>query len=107
MGATHLSLLITDLAARVVAEVEIAADIADGPEKYLQNAGHLLLDVLGQAGLRLEDLLAVGVAVPGPVDTDRGWVVAPPIMPGWDKYPIRKALEQSLNRPVVLGKISP
>ncbi|WP_051570934.1 ROK family protein [Cryptosporangium arvum] len=35
-----------------------------------------------------------GVGVPGPVEFDTGLPVAPPIMPGWDGYPIRDRLSR-------------
>jgi glucokinase-like ROK family protein len=50
----------------------------------------------------LSDLSAIGVGVPGPVVTEIGMVMAPPIMPGWDRFPIRKALEDLWNSPVTL-----
>jgi glucokinase-like ROK family protein len=47
--------------------------------------------------------MAVGIGVPGPVIKDAGMVVSPPIMPGWDGYPIRKSLEKELGLPVSLN----
>jgi glucokinase-like ROK family protein len=41
--------------------------------------------------------------VPGPVILDAGMVVSPPIMPGWDRYPIRASLEKKWNCPVTLN----
>ena len=42
------------------------------------------------------------MGVPGPVDFHRGVSVSPPIMPGWDGYPVRDALSLELGCPVVL-----
>jgi glucokinase-like ROK family protein len=33
-------------------------------------------------------LCSIGIGVPGPVDFKRGTLVSPPIMPGWDRFPI-------------------
>ena len=46
--------------------------------------------------------MGAGVGVPGPVDFDRGVSVSPPIMPGWDGYPVRDAVSRGLGCPVVL-----
>jgi glucokinase-like ROK family protein len=51
----------------------------------------------------LDDVSAVGIGVPGPVNTEAGIVVAPPIMPGWDRYPIRASLEIMWHCPVTLN----
>jgi glucokinase-like ROK family protein len=44
----------------------------------------------------------VGIGVPGPVDFHAGVPVSPPIMPGWDGYPVRDALSRELGCPVLL-----
>ena len=46
--------------------------------------------------------VGLGVGVPGPVDFDRGCPVSPPIMPGWDRYPVRDALSTALGLPAVV-----
>jgi glucokinase len=58
---------------------------------------------LESQGLSISSISAVGVGVPGPVITEAGMVVAPPIMPGWDRYPIRATLEKKWNCPVTLN----
>lgn len=43
-----------------------------------------------------------GIGVPGPVRFPEGVPVAPPIMPGWDGFPVREALSQELGCPVMV-----
>jgi glucokinase-like ROK family protein len=43
------------------------------------------------------------LGVPGPVVAEAGEVSSPPIMPGWDAFPIRSQLEQLWHVPVSLG----
>ena len=102
-GATHLTILVADFAAQVIAEKEIPLDIADGPQACLEQAHHLLDSLLAGAGLSFSDLAAVGVGVPGPILTEAGMVIAPPIMPGWDQFPIRDTLEKRWECPVTLS----
>jgi glucokinase-like ROK family protein len=54
-------------------------------------------------GMSISDLSAIGLGVPGPVITEAGMVIAPPIMPGWDRYPIRASLEKMWGCPVTLN----
>ncbi|MEW6285105.1 MAG: ROK family transcriptional regulator [Chloroflexota bacterium] len=103
MGATHMSIAVADFAARIHQETEISLDIKDGPEVCLAQADKLLKQLLADKGLPVSDLAAIGVGVPGPVITEAGTVVAPPIMPGWDRYPIRASLEKSWGCPVTLN----
>ncbi|OPX28474.1 MAG: hypothetical protein B1H08_05835 [Candidatus Omnitrophica bacterium 4484_171] len=45
---------------------------------------------------------AVGIGVPGIIDTKGGFIYYLPNIPGWQKYPIRKVLEKKLNIPVAV-----
>lgn len=103
MGATHLGLVVTDFLGRMIREVEHPLNIWEGPAACLAQLDQHLRELLQQAQVPLERVLAVGVGVPGPVVVDVGMVSAPPIMPGWDGYPIRRHLEQLWGRPVTLN----
>jgi len=103
MGATHLSIALADFSARIHQESEYPFDIKDGPEVCIAQANQKLQEMLEGQGLSITDLSAVGIGVPGPVITEAGTVVAPPIMPGWDRYPIRASLEKMWKRPVTLN----
>ncbi|HEY6074661.1 MAG TPA: ROK family protein [Anaerolineales bacterium] len=103
MGATHISLMIANCAAQPIGEAEIAINIADGPEHCLNQADALLHDVAKGAGIEFKDLLAIGIGVPGPIQSEAGMVVAPPIMPGWDRFPIRASLEKRWGCPISLN----
>ena len=103
MGATHLAMVIADAAARVIAEIETPFDVNQGPEICLKGVDEQVRVLARQAGLRLEDILTVGVGVPGPIAGDGGAVIEPPIMPGWHDYPIRDHLQRCWERPVSLN----
>ena len=49
-----------------------------------------------------ERLHGIGIGVPGPVSFRDGVPVSPPIMPGWDRYPVRELLTREHNCPVAV-----
>jgi predicted NBD/HSP70 family sugar kinase len=88
LGATHARVGVTDLGGQVLAETTADLAIADGPEPvlgWLERTFDTLLDQVGRAP---RDARGIGVGVPGPVEFATGTPVAPPIMPGWDGYPV-------------------
>ncbi|MEQ0562427.1 ROK family protein [Amycolatopsis sp. NEAU-NG30] len=93
----HAEAALTDLAGRRLGHRSGALRVADGPEP-----------VLGRIAQWFEELLAaedrpvcgVGISVPGPVDGGR--VKQPPLMPGWDGYPIGGFLEPRFGAPVLV-----
>ncbi len=100
IGATGMSVGVTDGRVTVLSTSTIPCDIRQGPEPVLATAlseARTLLDKLG-----IERPMGAGIAVPGPVDFHRGVPVSPPIMPGWDGYPVRDALARELGCPAVL-----
>lgn len=100
IGATGLSVGVTDGRLTTLAVQHRRSDIKDGPEKVLALALEVLRDAMAEAGV--DRLSGAGVGVPGPVDFHRGVSVSPPIMPGWDGFPVRDAVSRELGCPVVL-----
>jgi predicted NBD/HSP70 family sugar kinase len=102
LGATHARLAVTDLAGHPLEERPIEADIASGPESILTTVEGIfdeMLEAATASGLRLR---GIGVGVPGPVEFAAGRAVAPPIMPGWDGYPIRDRLSGRFGVPTLV-----
>jgi glucokinase-like ROK family protein len=99
-GATHLLAVVTDLDAKVVAEIEHSFDVSAGPEPGLEAIGEIAREILAESGLGLSQVIGIGVGLPGPLDYDHGTVVAPPIMPGWHNFPVRDRLEAAFGVPV-------
>ena len=102
LGATHARLAVTDLSGQPLAQRPIEADIASGPEPILGTVESIfdeMLDVATGGGLVLR---GIGVGVPGPVEFAAGRAVVPPIMPGWDGYPIRDRLSDRFGVPALV-----
>ncbi len=100
IGATGMSVGVTDGRLAVLATRDQACDIRQGPEAVLATALQCAREALADAGV--DQPIGAGVGVPGPVDFHRGVSVSPPIMPGWDGYPVRDAVSRELGCPVVL-----
>lgn len=103
MGATHMNLAISDFSAHIISETICSFDIRKGPAVCIPEVDLALRKLIASQGLQISDLHAVGVGVPGPVVTNAGMVISPPIMPGWDGFPIRDTLEKMWGLPVSLN----
>jgi glucokinase-like ROK family protein len=90
LGATSVRVAVTDLAGSVLADVEEACDVADGPRRVLDRVDRLFGRCLDESEDRPAGLLGIGIGAPGPVEFQSAELVAPPIMPGWDRYPFRE-----------------
>jgi len=104
LGATHGRLAVCDLAGTALAEREERIRIADGPEPVLDWVGATFDALLAEAGHGSGDVLALGIGVPGPVEFALGRPETPPIMPGWDAYPVADRLGERFGAPVFLER---
>jgi glucokinase-like ROK family protein len=100
IGATSVSVGVTDGRLGVLTMQTEPCDVRTGPEEVLATALGLARKALSEQGVQRP--AGAGVGVPGPVDFDRGVSVSPPIMPGWDGYPVRDAISRELACPVLL-----
>lgn len=102
IGASHVLVVLADLCGKILYEAEVSFDIAHGPDACLPQIAQEAEAVLGREAAARERLLAIGVGVPGPVIAARGMVSSPPLMPGWDGYPIREFFQARWARPTLV-----
>lgn len=58
-----------------------AIEVRDGPGVVLPRVRAILRDLRRRCGLRGDQIIAIGMGVPGPVEFGSGLLVAPPIIP--------------------------
>jgi glucokinase-like ROK family protein len=92
LGATSISAGIADLSGNLLSQHEEPSDIAVGPERTLSRVEELFDKMLAAGAGGGRDVWGVGIGVPGPVEFSAGRPVSPPIMPGWDGYPVGQRL---------------
>lgn len=102
LGATHSRLAVTNLAGVALAELTADVAIAEGPESVLTWVEGQFDDLLRQANRSSSEVRAVGIGVPGPVELAAGMLISPPIMPGWDRYPVAARLRDRYSAPTLV-----
>ncbi|MDM7890963.1 ROK family transcriptional regulator [Curtobacterium caseinilyticum] len=88
LGASHGRVAVTDLVAASLATREARIDIAAGPVPTLTWLVETIDDLLAEVGRTRDDVVAIGIGVPGPVEFSTGRPANPPIMPGWDGFDV-------------------
>ncbi|WP_433160185.1 ROK family protein [Kribbella sp. CA-247076] len=102
VGATHLSVALTDLTGTIIDRSTTALNIAEGPEVVLGAVVRTGRALLRRARRSVSDLAGTGVGLPGPVEHSTGRPNHPPIMPGWDSYDVVGRLSGELAGPVLV-----
>ncbi len=102
IGITHAHLVVADLMRQKLAEDALLPDFTVPPQVLLEQVA-VRFEALLQAGqLGAIPVRALVVGVASPVDFENGVPVRPPMMPGWDGFPIAAWLRQRLNVAVLV-----
>jgi predicted NBD/HSP70 family sugar kinase len=102
LGATHARLAVSDLAGTPLAERAADLDIAVGPEQALAWVSDRFAELLDEIGRAPAEVRGIGIGVPGPVEFASGRPANPPIMPGWDDFPIPEWFAGRYSAPVLV-----
>ncbi|OQO90065.1 sugar kinase [Saccharomonospora piscinae] len=100
LGATGFTAGVTDLMGTVLTIRHRDCDIALGPEPVLTEVEATLDDLLTELGDSPADVWGLGLGLPGPVEFATARPSEPPIMPGWNNYPVRERLVARYSAPV-------
>jgi glucokinase-like ROK family protein len=100
LGATSIDVAVTSLDGTILAHRDEPAEIAAGPDACLARVDELWSELLRGTRELPGRLWGIGVGVPGPVEFRTGRPISPPIMPGWDGYPVRERFSERWNAPV-------
>lgn len=89
IGATSVDVALADISGRILQRCSEPADVRHRPEPFLSRCVEMIFHLMGVQGCNAEQILGIGIGVPGPVDFARGVLVAPPLMPEWENFSIR------------------
>jgi glucokinase-like ROK family protein len=89
VGATSIDIALADFNNQILERYAEAADVRDEPEALLGRIATLIEQVVDRHFAHPEQILAIGIGVPGPVNFEDGVLIAPPLMPQWESFSIR------------------
>jgi predicted NBD/HSP70 family sugar kinase len=99
VDTAHSRIALTDLSGRILASAHVAVRIDEGPEMVLTALIDALRTLMAENDVDMTRLSGTGISVPGPVDPHTRRPSQPPIMPGWDAYPIADHLADQIPVP--------
>jgi glucokinase-like ROK family protein len=100
IGATSIDVAVTDGELELIEHVSEELDVREGPQRVLGRVVEIVGKFHDQG--HLPHTHGLGIGLPGPVSFRDGVPYAPPIMPGWDQYPVRDLLTRELGCPVLV-----
>lgn len=99
IGGTTIKLALLDIAGNLLEKWSIATNLTDNGIHIPNEIVASIKSRVGVTGATMDDVLGIGIGVPGPVDD---CYVKRAVNLGWQNFPLKKVIEEELNVPVVL-----
>ncbi|MDV6012441.1 ROK family transcriptional regulator [Haloechinothrix sp. LS1_15] len=99
LGHRHIRVAVAERTSHVRAERFADFDVDHDARGALDTAARLARDALAEAGQTIDDLVGVGLGVPGPVDWRSGTITSA-VLPGWRGLSPGAELERRIGHPV-------
>lgn len=96
VDTTHTRVALCGLDGRVLADHHMDVMVDSGPTRTLDAIGEAATRLLDTTGTDRASVCGIGISVPGPVDPMTGRPSQPPIMPGWDAFPVLDHVQAAL-----------
>lgn len=100
IGGSKVAVLVVDAVDRVVARRLVPAASSE-PDEAIAQIASVIREAVADAKATLGDVQAVGIGVPGRVDSDTGDVHFA-VNLGWQHLPLGRRLEEALGVPIVV-----
>lgn len=102
LGGTNIKAGVVDDRGRPLSSVSRPTEAQNGPEEGVQRICQTARTAVLESKLTLEDIQAVGVGSPGPMDLKEQIIINPHNLPGWLNLPLAKLVGEHLGLPAVL-----
>ena len=102
IGGTKIAVATVSAADGIVREATIPTDSELGIASGVSRIAETLRRLLDQSGWSARDLRGIGIGCAGPVDRQRGTILNPHTLPGWEDGDIVSPLREAFGCPVRL-----
>src|ERR671937_267215 len=102
LSRSTVSSLVADLSYAILAETYAELEVDTAAQVALDTAARLVDELIDEAGVERDRVLAAGMGLPGPIDRESGLVHSQSILPSWVGLDPAREMEERLGLPVHL-----
>ena len=102
IGGTNVKLGLVSEDGEILASDSIPTQLPDGPDVLVDRISAVCRDQVAQAGIPMDQVRALGIGCPGPLDLKNGIVLKTANLTGYDFFPLRAKMSEKLQRPSIL-----
>ena len=102
IGGTKLAAGVVDAEGETLSFLVRPSRTELGADGVLEDLFALGREAVEESGVAWREIDDIGIGCGGPLDAERGVLLAPPHLPGWHDVPVMALTQQEFERPVVL-----
>lgn len=102
VGGTNVKTALVTRDKQILAKDSKPTNANAGPDAVMDVMAYGVETVLEAAGKTKDDVLAVGIGMPGPLNWETGVVFDLPNLPGWNQVPLARTMSERLGLPCFL-----
>ncbi len=99
VGGTTMKGGVVDDTGRALSSISLPTEASKGQEYGLEQMCETVRQAVAAAGLRLDQIAAIGVATPGTMDIPAGIILDPPNLRPWQNVPVRQHIHEVFRVP--------
>ncbi|MBX7105348.1 MAG: ROK family protein [Gemmataceae bacterium] len=99
VGGTTIKAAVVDDLGQPLSRVSLPTLPERGQEAGLNTMAEAVRAAIGAAGIKLDDVAAIGVATPGSMDLAAGLILDPPNLKPWRNVPVRQYISDTFRKP--------
>jgi glucokinase len=99
VGGTNMKGGVVEDTGRVLSAVSLPTEAYRGQEFGLERMCETIREAVKAAGLRMDQIHAIGVATPGTMDIPGGLILDPPNLKPWRNVPVRQHIHDTFKVP--------
>jgi glucokinase len=99
VGGTSMKAGVVDDSGQPLSSISVPTEAAQGQDHGLDQMTLAIRRAVAAAGLRLDQIAAIGVATPGTMDIPAGLILDPPNLKPWRNVPVRQHIFDTFKIP--------
>ncbi|MBE5787124.1 MAG: ROK family protein [Clostridiales bacterium] len=101
LGGTNIAVGVVNEEGRILAEHSVKTLASRHWSEVIRDMGGCILKALEKGNFKAEDVLSIGIGIPGVADQETGNVIFCTNL-GWTDVPLRSELQKYINKPVII-----
>jgi glucokinase len=102
LGGTQIKAAVFSMELELLEELRYPTEARQGPQHVLGNIKKVIAELLLRIGRSPEDILCIGLGIPGLLDRERGLSIFSPNLPGWEHIDVAAAIRAVYDAPVFI-----